>query len=199
MSAKDNLNEAMYSVFGVGKDPEAGEKKEAPDIPPIVPAAPAPTVTPPRAVTYIAPGSVLEGKLRTKGDVDVAGKFSGDINSEGNVILRSDMKGNITAGSLHVCSHIVGDIVANGLVVLEDKSTVTGNISAESLDCSGKVKGDLKINGNLSLKSSAVFEGNIVARTMTMEQGALVSGGVQMNGSKPAAGAEHAKTEQAKK
>ena len=193
MSAKDNLNEAMYSVFGVGKNPESCEKEEAPAVTPEIPTPSVP-VAPPRAVTYIAPGSVLEGKLRTKGDVDVAGKFSGDIHSEGHVILRSDMKGNITAGSLHVSSHLVGDINATGLVVLEEKSSVTGNISADSLECSGKVKGDLKVNGNLAMKACAVFEGNIVARTMTMEQGALVSGGVQMNnGSKPAGGGEQPK------
>ena len=36
--------------------------------------------------TYLAPGTVMEGTLRSKGDVEIAGTFKGDIISEGDVM-----------------------------------------------------------------------------------------------------------------
>lgn len=182
MSAKDNLNEAMFSVFGVGKDP--AETAAAP-LPlaedPVVPHVYAPRTTQ-QAGTYLAPGTVMEGKLQTTGDVEIAGYFTGDITSEGKVTLRSNLQGNVTAVNLQLFGcRLVGDIHASGVVVLDERSAVAGNIRAGELFCSGVIKGDLYVHGNLSLSEKAVVEGNITTTTMTMARGAMISGNLKMN------------------
>ncbi|MBP0963471.1 MAG: polymer-forming cytoskeletal protein [Oscillospiraceae bacterium] len=180
MSKKKNLDSAMYSMFGTSSEQpavEAEPKMEDKPAEPVVAAAPAPV-----GVTYLAPGSFMEGKLQTDGNVEIAGNFSGDIIAKGTVILHMVMQGNITAESLQLkgCK-MTGNIVANGTVTLDEAASVTGNITAGELVCSGKVKGDLDVKGNLALNEKALVEGNIVTRTMTMSCGAVVAGGIKMN------------------
>lgn len=186
MSAKENLNEAMFSMFGVGKDPNAAENapKAAP-APAPAPAASQSAVRQDNAVTYLAPGSVMEGKLKTKGDVNIAGDFTGDITATGKVTLHSNMNGNVTAANVQLAGcRLMGDITATGIVVLDTEASVEGKIVAGDLICSGHIKGDLEIRNNISLKANTSVEGNIVTGSMTMEQGAIINGTMTM---KPAA------------
>lgn len=188
MSAKDNLNEAMFSMFGVGKAPAS----EAP-----APAAAAPekevvapkvkeepvvqSVAAAKPATYLAPGSSMEGKLKAQGDVDIAGIFKGDIEASGKVTLRSNMDGNICAENLQLSGCcLTGDVNVKGIVVLDEKAVVNGKIIAGELICAGHIKGDLDIKGNVSLKANTSVEGNICAATMTMEQGAIINGSLTM-------------------
>ena len=194
MSAKDNLNEAMYSMFGVGKAPaEETPAEAAPQTTYTAPAAPRQDAS----VTYLAPGTVMEGTLKCKGDVHIAGDFKGDIQAGGKVTMRSSMEGNIAAANLQLSGcKLTGDVAVTGLVMLDPQASVEGKISAGELICAGHIKGDLVVKGNVSLKANTTVEGNITASTMTMEQGAIINGSLTM---KPAAKAEPAKPEQSKK
>ena len=186
MSAKENLNEAMFSMFGVNQakddpapveEPAAQPAKEEEPKPAPVAAMPKPTNT----VTYFAADSVTEGSVKTEGDMEIAGPFRGEVVAKGKVILRSKMEGNITAASLHLmgCT-LVGDVNAQGCVLVDEAATITGNISAGEMICSGSIKGDLKIKEILTLNARATVEGNISTGTMTMLQGALITGDVKM-------------------
>lgn len=119
MSKKENLSQAMFEMFGVGKEPAAEKtapkaapapkapeleadlleeirKEVAAEVQAEVKAAPVSAPAPAPApvvenvpVTYLAPGVTLEGKLTAKGDVEIAGQFKGEIVTEGKVIVRS--------------------------------------------------------------------------------------------------------------
>lgn len=190
MGAKENLNEAMFSMFGVGKAPAAESAAAA------EPAAPAPAAKPaavkPMAAkaaaapaakaTYLAPGSYMEGTLKCKGDVHIAGIFKGNVESDSKVIICADVNGNICANALELSNcHLVGDIIVSGSVSVADSATVEGKISAGELICAGQVKGDLDVKGNVVLKSGTSVNGNIVTGTMSMEAGAFINGNVVMN------------------
>ena len=184
MSKKKNLDSTMYSMFGVSNEQPAKEvapeKVDEPEKAAAV-VRPVMAASGQAGVTYLAPGSSMEGKLETDGDVEVAGNFKGDIIAKGKVVLHMVMQGNITAESLQLMGcKLVGNIVANGTVTLDEAASVTGNITAGELICSGNIKGDLDVKGNLALNEKSRIEGNIVTKTMTMSCGAVVAGGVKM-------------------
>jgi cytoskeletal protein CcmA (bactofilin family) len=191
-SKKDNLNQAMYEMFGVGKAPEAEPAEEVKPVEtsPSSFAVEAPDTTYTGElvavpVTYLAPGIVLEGKLTAKGDVEIAGELKGDVTTTGRVVVRSHVHGNVTAGSLHVCeAGITGDVNVNDVVILGSDTVVNGNVSAGDLLCSGTIKGDVSVKNNFALDTNAVVEGNITTATMTMAQGAVIGGTVTMKGKK---------------
>lgn len=198
-STKENFNKAVFDMFGVGKDPDAAEKTtpaqteskqnvaetsvaESPAVQATHPAAPANTVVP---VTYLAPGTVMEGKLSAKGDVEVSGNFKGDITAQGKVILHSSLNGNITAAELVMKScRLTGNVKTSGLVQVDGNSAIEGDIHADELICSGKIKGNLTISGNTSLLDGAVVEGAIITGTIVIECGATASGELHMGGKK---------------
>ncbi|MBQ8611061.1 MAG: polymer-forming cytoskeletal protein [Oscillospiraceae bacterium] len=211
MSKKENLSQAMYEMFGVGKEPAAEKaapkaapaskapeleadlleeirKEVAAEVKAEVKAAPAPAPAPVEEnvpVTYLASGVTLEGKLTAKGDVEIAGQFKGEIVTEGKVIVRSLVQSNISAGSLNVMGGgVVGDVNIKESVLLSSGTCLKGNVFAGDLVCSGAVKGDVEVKGNLALDINASVEGNITTGTMTMAQGAVISGAVTMGAKK---------------
>ena len=80
--SKNNLNDTMFTMFGVNKDEEKGEATVSVAEEQPVAAQPEYTPAAPKSqngTTYLAPNSVIEGKLQTEGDVEIAGNFNGDI------------------------------------------------------------------------------------------------------------------------
>ncbi len=204
MSKKmDNFKKAAFDMFGVGSDvaPELdedlsidekvdaileAEQLSADEVPAVVTShsqsvasTSAPYVLVP--ATYLAPGVVMEGTLRSKGDVEIAGTFQGDIISEGCVTLHTNINGNVTANALSLvdCS-VTGDCNAATLVKLDAGSSIKGNIVAAELDCSGSIVGDIKIRGNAAFNSSAIVDASINAGNISVERGAKISGQLNM-------------------
>ena len=190
MSAKENFNQAMFEMFGIGKDNNekktAGanmevsrpvvkeEKKEAmkketkPEVKAEVKETPVqPKVTYRR--TVLAEGTIFEGSLTSKGDVEIGGQFKGDITTDGSVILRSDITGNIKAHNLDIIANVLtGNVQVTGNVNVAAGSQINGNITAESIVCSGKVFGDMNISGDASFDELSHVEGNITAKYITI-------------------------------
>lgn len=197
----NNLNQAMYEMFGVGKEPGAEsepvkateesldkldvlvEEKKDDVVSAVVMDDP---YFPPKKSyekTYLAAGTCIVGTIKTEGDLEIAGEFTGDVISGGNVTLHSGSNGNITAVSLKIYnSMLCGDVHATDRVEIGEGSAVNGNIFASRMLCAGAVKGDVEIKGDLVLEKTARFEGNIKTGTMSMASGAMVRGKLEMTG-----------------
>jgi len=193
VNKKDNFNKAVFDMFGVGATQNA--KEAAPQQEPVVEetslsaevqtaevAAPAAAHAAPYSLvpaTFLAPGTSLEGKLKSKGDVEIAGSFSGEIEADGNVTLRADATCNIVATSLNVVScRLTGDCNISGNATISENSEVTGNMSADELLCSGTITGDITVKCGLALEHTARIYGNISAATISMARGAIIKGTV---------------------
>lgn len=181
MSKKKNL----MGMFG-GSEPVVEEKAPEVKAEPVAEAPKAEVkVEEPVGVTYLAKGTVLEGKLSAKGDVEIDGVVNGDVTAKGKVVIRSEVTGNVTAASMQlVGGKVTGDVRATESVVLSSNTVVTGNIYAGDLLCSGSIKGDVDVQGNMALDTNAIVEGDISTATMTMAQGAVISGAVTMKNKK---------------
>ena len=189
MGKKDNFNQAVFEMFGVGKDSsEQAEKASA------VPAAAQEPIAMAHAAssvpsaeqkfdkTYRAAGTSIEGTIKAKGDVEIACDFKGEVISEGDVVLHSKVNGNITAANLSLIDTVLsGDVHVSGSLQINEGSVITGNIHAKSVVCSGKVNGDMDIKGDLLLGETAQIEGNINTKTMMMARGAVVKGNLSMS------------------
>lgn len=195
MSKKENFNKAVFDVFGIGAvqvgTEDAPQQEEAVveqglsanvqttevSNPTTAHAAPYSLVP----STFLAPGTSLEGKLKSKGDVEIAGNFSGEIEADGNVTLRADATCNIVASSLNIVSCLLnGDCNISGSITISENSTISGNVVGDELLCSGAITGDISVKNGLSLESTARICGNITAGTITMARGAVIKGTVSM-------------------
>lgn len=197
MSKKENFGQAMHEMFGVGKEPGAAAAgaSAAAEIVPMDQikeegkskgnfadfTVGTSISTKSYGATYLAEGTMMKGTLQTKGDVEIAGEFEGDIISKGKVVIHSNITSNITAvGLLLVDCNLRGNVKVTGDVTLNENSTIQGNIHAENMACSGRIIGDLDIQGNLSLDACAQIDGNIKVDTLSVSRGAKISGTIEM-------------------
>ena len=108
------------------------------------PAKPVPAV----ATTYIAPGTELTGTLKTDSNVEICGKFEGDIISTGTVLLRADHHGNVTAKQLELNGKSMqGDAAVSETMTIGAGSVITGNLVVGTLVCHGVINGDVQCSG----------------------------------------------------
>jgi len=206
MSKKNNFGRAMYDIFGVGKDGESEEEELGGEETPaegLYPRREAPAFAsgaqdeeePPvddyrveKAIpvhtfggTYLAAGTMMHGTLTSRGDVEIAGDFEGEIVAKGKVTIHANITSKITATGLALVGcNLVGDVEVSGDVTLDSQSYIVGNVRAENMICSGKIKGDLDIQDNLVLDGSAQIDGSINADTMSVDRGAKITGSIEM-------------------
>ena len=201
---KDNIKQAVYELFGVGAKPEieindiedkkvsatpAPAAKKAPEkaapaaapaaTPAAAPAEPAKKIA--AAASYLAAGTMLEGSIRAKGDIEMSGEFKGEIVTDGTVVLRAATHANITAHSLilYGCS-LTGDAVISDIVTINQNSSVCGNITAKELICAGKITGDIKLTENATIENTSHINGNIVTGTISVSKGAVIKGNIEI-------------------
>ncbi|NOZ01961.1 MAG: polymer-forming cytoskeletal protein [Deltaproteobacteria bacterium] len=93
-------------------------------------------------------GSEFEGKLTFEGKVQIDGKFTGEISSEGTLIVGNGarVKAEISVDTVVIQGEVVGNIRAKGGVELQASARLRGNIHT----------------AGLTVEKGAVFDGNCV-------------------------------------
>lgn len=136
---------------------------------------------PPDRITYLPPGSSIEGTLKVCGDAEIAGSFQGPLLASGTVVVRSNFLGDIHARELRLVScAVIGDLRVIDAVFMDADCRVKGNVFVRQIHCDGKIVGDLHINGSASFGPHADVEGRISAVSMSVECGASLQGSVTM-------------------
>ncbi|MFA7245367.1 MAG: polymer-forming cytoskeletal protein [Candidatus Magasanikbacteria bacterium] len=91
----------------------------------------------------------------------------GDFVSEGNILVKGTVSGNVKTGRL---------------LTVEEGAKILANVKAGDAVVSGEVQGNVKVEGRLELTSSARLLGDISCATLVIEAGALLQGKVSMDG-----------------
>ena len=179
----DIFNRIAYELFGV----KIGEDEE------VVPSAgvsakpdnkhPAPQQKFAPAAPVAEPAKPeLTGTLKTDSNVEICGKFEGDIISTGTVLLRADHHGNVTAKQLELNGKSMqGDAAVSETMTIGEGSVITGNLVVGTLICRGVINGDVQCSGDVTLGKTARVTGNIQAATITMEKGCSVKGNITVS------------------
>lgn len=86
-------------------------------------------------LNLIGAGTVVEGKVRTPGNIRIDGKVIGEISATQNIAIggTGDVDGNITAKNVTIGGKIKGMVVAQEKLVFEPKAVVRGDIRAAKL------------------------------------------------------------------
>jgi cytoskeletal protein CcmA (bactofilin family) len=145
-----------------------GRSKDTPDQAPA--KEPVSTQTPPvsttpataRSVAMIGPSIIIKGEVSGEEDLLIEGKVEGSINLNGNQVS-------------------VGE-----------SGQVSANIQARIAKIDGEVTGDITANEKVVISKSGNVRGNIVAPRVTLEDGAIFKGSIDMD----PAGATYTKASQ---
>ena len=99
--------------------------------------------------TLLGPGTEYQGKLTFKGQVRIEGRFSGEIESDGKLVLGRNAE-------------------------------VDANIRVHELEVQGTLRGDILVEKRTILYRTAKLYAALTTPLLTMEEGALLQGALQM-------------------
>lgn len=98
--------------------------------------------------------------------------INGDISGDENLVIEGRVDGKVRLGNHQV------DIGQSGLV--------NADITAKVIKIAGEVRGDMKGTEKVVISQTGNVHGNIVAPRMTLEDGAIFKGSIDMDPGEPA-------------
>lgn len=90
---------------------------------------------PVKELNLIGPGTSVEGKIRSQGNVRIDGKLTGEITASESLAVgvTGEIDGNISAKNVTIGGKVRGSITATEKLVFEGKAVVKGDIRASKL------------------------------------------------------------------
>jgi cytoskeletal protein CcmA (bactofilin family) len=79
-------------------------------------------------------------------------------------------------GSSRIGGRIEGQVVSEGLLIIEEEALITADVEAEEAIIQGKVQGTLKASGRVELTATSQFEGDIQTPNLVINEGAKFNG-----------------------
>ena len=111
--------------------------------------------------TVIGEESEIKGSIHTQRSIRIEGKFEGEINSQGEVVIgqTSKVKANIIGKSVVVSGEVIGNIEAISGLEIKKTGRVYGNISGDRLVIEEGAIYKGKVNMDV-ISSKNLYEGN---------------------------------------
>jgi cytoskeletal protein CcmA (bactofilin family) len=105
-------------------------------------------------------------------------------NETAKTVLADDVEitGSVKSGSgVQVDGRLIGDLTCGGNAWVGAGASVRGNVSAESVKVLGQVNGNITARERIDLKASARAVGDIKAKHLTVEDGVMLVGRIEVN------------------
>jgi len=83
-------------------------------------------------------------------------------------------------GSSRIGGKIEGEIVSQGLLIIEEEAIITAEIKAEEAVIQGQVQGKVEATTRVELSSSSRFDGDVVTPSLVINEGAIFNGNTSM-------------------
>lgn len=111
----------------------------------------------------ISRGTVIEGKIHTKGDIRVEGKVIGTVTCEAKLVVgeHGSVEGFVDARNAIVAGKVKGEVVCRELLQLEAKALVEGDIYTQKLS----VQVGANFSGNCRMGEEAKALGEKARKT----------------------------------
>lgn len=124
-------------------------------------------------------------------------KVTGDITTDGHLVIYGEVEGNITArGNITVTGSVHGDITCCSLklsncqarsnltvrekVVIDGGSRLEGNVQCGLLAVDGMIKGDIQAAEEINVYKNAKIAGSIKTKALGIESGAELQGNIMV-------------------
>lgn len=119
--------------------------------------------------------------------------FAGDIQSEEDICVKGEVRGNIQCGNIYIlqgkvegnirCRNAVldsggvkGDIECSENLSLIHESRVEGNVNTMEFVNGGWIQGNANVYNHVELKEGSAIFGDVSAKTIAIEKGAIMQG-----------------------
>jgi cytoskeletal protein CcmA (bactofilin family) len=93
-----------------------------------------------------------------------------------------EFKGTISySGTVRIDGALDGEIRTDGTLLVGEEAVIQAKVTAGTIVCKGKITGDVIAKERVKLRSPAVINGSVNTPLLSMEDGVLFNGGLEMN------------------
>lgn len=135
-------------------------------------------VQPPKAMSFFAADTVVEGSIFSESDIRIEGVINGNVTCKGNIELSGTVVGNIEGKNILITQAKINGDIKTEESLYTTNSTLTGNIYTQTADINSAVKGDITASRMLVIRKAASIKGNISAASISIEENAFLDGSV---------------------
>ncbi|MDQ3230396.1 MAG: polymer-forming cytoskeletal protein [Pseudobdellovibrionaceae bacterium] len=84
-------------------------------------------------------------------------------------------------GSTRIGGKVDGEIVSEGLLIIEEEAMISAEVKAEDIVIQGHLRGTVEAHGKVELSPTCVFEGDIITPVLVVQEGAQFNGRTTMD------------------
>jgi cytoskeletal protein CcmA (bactofilin family) len=93
-----------------------------------------------------------------------------------------EFKGIISySGTVRIDGYLDGEIHTDGILLIGEEAVIQAKVTAGMIVCKGKITGDIIAKERVKLRAPAVFNGSMKTPMLSMEDGVLFNGGLEMS------------------
>lgn len=93
-----------------------------------------------------------------------------------------EFKGTISySGTVRIDGMLEGEIHTDGVLLIGDEAVIQAKVTAGTIVCKGKITGDIVAKERVKLRAPAVFNGSLKCPVLSMEDGVIFNGGLEMS------------------
>lgn len=111
-------------------------------------------------INVLSEGTILEGDLRSKGDLRIDGEVKGNVTTEGRCIVGVTglITGTIKAKDCDISGKAVGDVNISDLLLIKGTGKVDGDINTSKLvlENGGEFNGTCSMGNAISMKKENI-------------------------------------------
>jgi len=92
-----------------------------------------------------------------------------------------EFKGTISySGTVRIDGYLDGEIHTDGVLLIGEEAVIQAKVTAGTIVCKGKITGDVVAKECVKLRAPAVMNGSIKTPILSMEDGVLFNGALEM-------------------
>ena len=92
-----------------------------------------------------------------------------------------DFKGTIIYnGTVRIDGTLEGEVQTDGILLIGEEAVLKAKVSAGTVVCKGKITGDVTATEKIRLRAPAVLNGGVKAPMLSIEEGVLFNGTIEM-------------------
>ena len=92
-----------------------------------------------------------------------------------------EFKGTITyKGTVRIDGCLDGEIHTEGVLLVGEEAVITAKVTAGTIVCKGKITGDIWAKEKIKLRAPAVLNGGVKTPMLSIEEGVLFNGTLEM-------------------
>jgi cytoskeletal protein CcmA (bactofilin family) len=92
-----------------------------------------------------------------------------------------DFKGTIIYnGTVRIDGTLEGEVQTDGILLIGEEAVLKAKVTAGTVVCKGKITGDVTATEKIRLRAPAVLNGGVKAPMLSIEEGVLFNGTIEM-------------------